>query len=112
MEDGYAYSCRTVSNKLLARIAAKMHKAVLNRSAHASRNHAASALENSLPRLPTHRLLPNRRDRSRFRTPVEPTESKDSQAQPAGVSISALERRLNLLKALRHETRHPFRVCA
>ena len=30
VEDGYAYSCRTVSNKLLARIAAKMHKAVVN----------------------------------------------------------------------------------
>ena len=30
IEDGYAYSCRTVSNKLLARIAAKMHKTVVN----------------------------------------------------------------------------------
>jgi len=92
VEDGYAYSCRTVSNKLLARIAAKMHKAVVN--------------EAPTPPAPLQPLEEQPPD------PSAPTESEETvptsapatvpaetqQMTPAGVSISALERRLSLLR--------------
>lgn len=99
VEDGYAYSCRTVSNKLLARIAAKMHKAVVNEAPTPPVTTPPQPLEEQ-PTAPPDPPAPTESEETApvSAPAVEPTESTDSQAQPAGVSISALERRLNLLK--------------
>jgi len=94
VEDGYAYSCRTVSNKLLARIAAKMHKAVINEASKppAEQPPAPSAPPDPPAPTETEETVPT------VTPAVEPSESNDSQGKPAGVSISALERRLSLLR--------------
>ncbi|MDD2395820.1 MAG: ATP-dependent Clp protease proteolytic subunit [Sphaerochaeta sp.] len=93
-EDGYAYSCRTVSNKLLARIAAKMHKAVDNTTAEPPAltkppNSPVAEPQPPAPAVPEE-TVPAVTPAS---VPAEPR-----QPAQAGVSVSGLERRLDLLK--------------
>ena len=82
-EDGYAYSCRTVSNQLLARIATKLHKDAVNKVPDSAPPDppAPTVSEETVPL-------------------VAPASAPAESQQPAqaGVSVSGLERRLSLLR--------------
>ena len=96
VEDGYAYSCRTVSNKLLARIAAKMHKAVVN-EAPPVLSTTPQPLEEQPP-APADQPAPTETEETAPVFAPAPVPADDQQPIKAGVSISALERRLSLLR--------------
>jgi len=101
VENGYTFSCKTVSNSLLAKIAAKMHKAAP----------AVTAIiqpPGAEPKAPPDPVAAEPPDPPAPTVPEEtvppaapaamPVESPDSQPRPAGVSVSGLERRLSLLR--------------
>lgn len=110
-ENGYTFSCKTVSNSLLAKIAAKMHKATPAVTAAIQ----PPGAERTAPPDPVAAEPPDNMDPVQEETPKptaptrsEETVSKPTPAEPAettqpqqahtGVSISALEKRLDLLK--------------
>ena len=98
VEDGYAYSCRTVSNKLLARIAAKMHKAVVNEApTPPAPTESPQPLEEHPP-APPDPPAPTVTEETAPTSAPATVPAETQQPTPAGVSISALERRLSLLR--------------
>ncbi len=92
-EDGYAYSCRTVSNKLLARIAAKMHKAVVNEALK-----PPAPTVHAEPPAPPDPPAPTVSEETAPAAAPASVPAEPQQPTQAGVSISALERRLSLLR--------------
>ncbi len=98
VEDGYAYSCRTVSNKLLARIAAKMHKAVVNETLTPPAPAEPSQPLEEHPPAPPDLPAPTETEETAPASAPATVPAETQQPTPAGVSISALERRLSLLR--------------
>ena len=110
-ENGYTFSCKTVSNSLLAKIAAKVHKAAPAVTAAiqppgaeltAPPDPVAAEPPDNMDPVQEETPKPTAPTRSEETvskpTPAEPAETTQPQQAHAGVSISALEKRLDLLK--------------
>ena len=98
-ENGYTFSCKTVSNSLLAKIAAKMHKAapavttvIQSPDAEPTAPPDPAAAEPPDPPAPTVSV-----ETVPLATPAFAPAASQQPTQ-AGVSVSGLERRLSLLR--------------
>ena len=99
VENGYTFSCKTVSNSLLAKIAAKMHKAapavttvIQSPDAEPTAPPDPAAAEPPDPPAPTVSV-----ETVPLATPAFAPAASQQPTQ-AGVSVSGLERRLSLLR--------------
>ena len=95
-ENGYTFSCKTVSNSLLAKIAAKMHKAAPAVTATIQPPDAEPMVPPDYE--PPDTSAPNVSEETVPLAAPASAPAASQQPAQAGVSVSGLERRLSLLR--------------